>query len=109
MVLADPSCTEAVVNQKVLTNRNSVLFWVRPGGEEVQGQIYLGSGPVGSPRLLKPSLSHQARLLTPLFLSLPQVMLRDKSFCLNQGVSGLHLKKTSMLVKVRSKPGWEGR
>ncbi|XP_074170496.1 cation channel sperm-associated auxiliary subunit gamma [Rhinolophus sinicus] len=61
VVLADPSCTEAVVKQKVLTNRNSVLFWV---------------------------------------------MLRDKSFCLNQGVSGLHLMKTSMLVKVVGSAGY---
>lgn len=29
VVLADPSCIEAVVRQKVLINRNSVLFWVR--------------------------------------------------------------------------------
>lgn len=35
VVLADPSCIEAVVKQKVLINRNSVLFWVRTGGKEV--------------------------------------------------------------------------
>ncbi|KAF6287656.1 cation channel sperm associated auxiliary subunit gamma [Rhinolophus ferrumequinum] len=61
VVLADPGCTEAVVKQKVPTNRNSVLFWV---------------------------------------------MLRDKSFCLNQGVSGHYLMKTSMLVKVVGSAGY---
>lgn len=34
VVLADPECIEAVVKEKVLVNRNSVLFWVRPGGGE---------------------------------------------------------------------------
>lgn len=34
VVLADPDCIEAMVKEKVLVNRNSVLFWVRPGGEE---------------------------------------------------------------------------
>lgn len=34
VVLADPSCIEAVVKQKVLINRNSVYFSVRTGGEE---------------------------------------------------------------------------
>lgn len=29
VVLADPGCLEAVVKEEVLTNRNSVLFWVR--------------------------------------------------------------------------------
>lgn len=29
VVLADPGCIEVVVKQKVLINRNSVLFWVR--------------------------------------------------------------------------------
>lgn len=35
VVLADPSCIEAVVRQEVLINRNSVLFRVRTGGAEV--------------------------------------------------------------------------
>lgn len=35
VVLADPDCTEVVVKQNILINRNSVLFLVRPGGEEV--------------------------------------------------------------------------
>nr|XP_021556639.1 cation channel sperm-associated protein subunit gamma [Neomonachus schauinslandi] len=55
VVLADPSCIEAVVKQKVLVNRNSVLFWVT---------------------------------------------LNDKRSCFDQGLSGHHLMKTSMLVKV---------
>ncbi|NIG60295.1 cation channel sperm-associated protein subunit gamma [Pontoporia blainvillei] len=63
VVLADPECIEAVVKEKVLVSRNSVLFWVT---------------------------------------------LSDKRFCFDQGISGHHLKKTSMLVKVRSKPGGEG-
>lgn len=33
VVLADPSCTESLVQQKVLVKRNSVLFLVRPGEE----------------------------------------------------------------------------
>ncbi|XP_030877563.1 cation channel sperm-associated protein subunit gamma-like [Leptonychotes weddellii] len=55
VVLADPGCIEAVVKQKVLINRNSVLFWVT---------------------------------------------LSDKRSCFDQGLSGHHLMKTSMLVKV---------
>ncbi|XP_027475435.2 cation channel sperm-associated protein subunit gamma isoform X12 [Zalophus californianus] len=55
VVLADPGCIEAVVKQKVLINRNSVLFWVT---------------------------------------------LNDKRSCFDQGLSGHHLMKTSMLVKV---------
>lgn len=35
VVLADPICIEVVVKQKVLINRNSVLFGVRTGNEEV--------------------------------------------------------------------------
>ncbi|ELK23163.1 Cation channel sperm-associated protein subunit gamma, partial [Myotis davidii] len=54
VVLADPSCIEAVVRQEVLINRNSVLF---------------------------------------------RVLLRDKSVCFDQGISGHHLMKTAMLVK----------
>ncbi|XP_038307965.1 cation channel sperm-associated protein subunit gamma isoform X1 [Canis lupus familiaris] len=55
VVLADPGCLEAVVKEEVLTNRNSVLFWVT---------------------------------------------LSDKRSCFDQGISGHHLLKTSMLVKV---------
>uniref|UniRef100_A0A452RFK8 Cation channel sperm associated auxiliary subunit gamma n=1 Tax=Ursus americanus TaxID=9643 RepID=A0A452RFK8_URSAM len=55
VVLADPGCIEVVVKQKVLINRNSVLFWVT---------------------------------------------LNDKRSCFDQGISGHHLMKTSMLVKV---------
>uniref|UniRef100_A0A8C5YTX2 Cation channel sperm associated auxiliary subunit gamma n=1 Tax=Marmota marmota marmota TaxID=9994 RepID=A0A8C5YTX2_MARMA len=62
VVLADPSCTESLIKQKVLVKRNSVLF-----------------------------------LIT----------LRDKSLCYDQGISGHHLMKTSMMVKVRSKIGRE--
>ncbi|XP_008138266.2 cation channel sperm-associated auxiliary subunit gamma [Eptesicus fuscus] len=60
VVLADPSCIEAVVKQKVLINRNSVLFWV---------------------------------------------MLRDKRVCFDQGISGHHFMKTSILVKVVGSSG----
>uniref|UniRef100_A0A8C9P984 Cation channel sperm associated auxiliary subunit gamma n=1 Tax=Spermophilus dauricus TaxID=99837 RepID=A0A8C9P984_SPEDA len=35
------------------------------------------------------------------------VTLRDKSLCYDQGISGHHLMKTSMMVKVRSKIGRE--
>ncbi|XP_044932689.1 cation channel sperm-associated protein subunit gamma isoform X6 [Mustela putorius furo] len=55
VVLADADCIEVVVDQKVLINRNSVLFWVT---------------------------------------------LRDKRSCFDQGLSGHHLMKTSVLVKV---------
>ncbi|XP_047567587.1 cation channel sperm-associated auxiliary subunit gamma isoform X2 [Lutra lutra] len=55
VVLADADCIEVVVNQKVLINRNSVLFWVT---------------------------------------------LHDKRSCFDQGLSGHHLMKTSVLVKV---------
>ncbi|XP_032179257.1 cation channel sperm-associated protein subunit gamma isoform X5 [Mustela erminea] len=55
VVLADADCIEVVVKQKVLINRNSVLFWVT---------------------------------------------LRDKRSCFDQGLSGHHLMKTSVLVKV---------
>ncbi|XP_006871608.1 PREDICTED: cation channel sperm-associated protein subunit gamma [Chrysochloris asiatica] len=34
-----------------------------------------------------------------------QVVLRDKSVCFDQGISGHHLKRTSMLVKVVGSPG----
>ncbi|XP_007471171.1 PREDICTED: cation channel sperm-associated protein subunit gamma [Lipotes vexillifer] len=60
VVLADPECIEAVVKEKVLVNRNSVLFWVT---------------------------------------------LSDKRFCFDQGISGHHLMKTSMLVKVVGSSG----
>ncbi|XP_015425554.1 PREDICTED: cation channel sperm-associated protein subunit gamma [Myotis davidii] len=60
VVLADPSCIEAVVRQEVLINRNSVLF---------------------------------------------RVLLRDKSVCFDQGISGHHLMKTAMLVKVAGSAG----
>uniref|UniRef100_G1NWW6 Cation channel sperm associated auxiliary subunit gamma n=1 Tax=Myotis lucifugus TaxID=59463 RepID=G1NWW6_MYOLU len=60
VVLADPSCIEAVVKQQVLIKRNSVLF---------------------------------------------RVMLRDKSVCFDQGISGHHLMKTAMLVKVVGSAG----
>nr|KAF6285897.1 hypothetical protein mMyoMyo1_009467 [Myotis myotis] len=60
VVLADPSCIEAVVKQEVLINRNSVLF---------------------------------------------RVMLRDKSVCFDQGISGHHFMKTAMLVKVAGSAG----
>ncbi|KAM9048349.1 cation channel sperm-associated auxiliary subunit gamma isoform 1-T1 [Megaptera novaeangliae] len=60
VVLADPGCIEAVVKEKVLVNRNSVLFWVT---------------------------------------------LSDKRFCFDQGISGHHLMKTSMLVKVVGSSG----
>lgn len=106
--LADPSCIHAVVKQKIFINRNSALFWVRPGGEEVQGQIYWGSGHAGSQWLLELTLNLRARLLTPLFLSPPQVTLSDKSFCFDQGISGHHLVKTSVTIKVWTKPGGEG-
>uniref|UniRef100_A0A8C6AS23 Cation channel sperm associated auxiliary subunit gamma n=1 Tax=Monodon monoceros TaxID=40151 RepID=A0A8C6AS23_MONMO len=60
VVLADPECIEAVVKEKVLVNRNSVLFWVT---------------------------------------------LSDKRFCFDQGISGHHLMKTSMLLKVAGSSG----
>ncbi|XP_014400181.1 PREDICTED: cation channel sperm-associated protein subunit gamma [Myotis brandtii] len=60
VVLADPSCIEAVVRQQVLIKRNSVLF---------------------------------------------RVMLRDRSVCFDQGISGHHLMKTAMLVKVAGSAG----
>ncbi|XP_019521872.1 PREDICTED: cation channel sperm-associated protein subunit gamma isoform X1 [Hipposideros armiger] len=60
VVLSNPNCTEAVVKQNVLTDSNSVLFWVT---------------------------------------------LSDNSFCLNQDISGHHLMKTSILVKVASSAG----
>ncbi|XP_059522649.1 cation channel sperm-associated auxiliary subunit gamma [Myotis daubentonii] len=60
VVLADPSCIEAVVRQEVIINRNSVLF---------------------------------------------RVMLRDKSVCFDQGISGHHFMKTAMLVKVAGSAG----
>nr|XP_020737266.1 cation channel sperm-associated protein subunit gamma isoform X3 [Odocoileus virginianus texanus] len=60
VVLADPDCIEAVVKEKVLVNRNSVLFWVT---------------------------------------------LSDKRSCFDQGISGHHLMKTSMLVKVLGSSG----
>ncbi|XP_067576992.1 cation channel sperm-associated auxiliary subunit gamma isoform X6 [Pseudorca crassidens] len=60
VVLADPECIEAVVKEKVLVNRNSVLFWVT---------------------------------------------LSDKRFCFDQGISGHHLMKTSMLLKVVGSSG----
>lgn len=56
VVITDPNCIGVVVRQKDLIHRNSVLFWVRPGGEEVQGQMYSGSGPVGSSWFLELSL-----------------------------------------------------
>ncbi|KAG3255972.1 cation channel sperm associated auxiliary subunit gamma, transcript variant X1 [Ictidomys tridecemlineatus] len=61
VVLADPSCTESLVKQKVLVKRNSVLFLVT---------------------------------------------LRDKSLCYDQGISGHHLMKTSMMVKVVGASGF---
>ncbi|XP_026935224.1 cation channel sperm-associated auxiliary subunit gamma isoform X4 [Sagmatias obliquidens] len=60
VVLADPECIEAVVKEKVVVNRNSVLFWVT---------------------------------------------LSDKRFCFDQGISGHHLIKTSMLLKVVGSSG----
>uniref|UniRef100_F1RKJ0 Cation channel sperm associated auxiliary subunit gamma n=1 Tax=Sus scrofa TaxID=9823 RepID=F1RKJ0_PIG len=60
VVLADPACIEAVVKQKDLINRNSVLFWVT---------------------------------------------LSDKRTCFDQGISGHHLMKTSMLIKVVGSSG----
>ncbi|XP_061244091.1 cation channel sperm-associated auxiliary subunit gamma isoform X6 [Bos javanicus] len=60
VVLADPDCIEAMVKEKVLVNRNSVLFWVT---------------------------------------------LSDKRSCFDQGISGHHLMKTSMLVKVLGSSG----
>uniref|UniRef100_A0A8C9P4W3 Cation channel sperm associated auxiliary subunit gamma n=1 Tax=Spermophilus dauricus TaxID=99837 RepID=A0A8C9P4W3_SPEDA len=61
VVLADPSCMESLVKQKVLVKRNSVLFLVT---------------------------------------------LRDKSLCYDQGISGHHLMKTSMMVKVVGASGF---
>ncbi|CAK6437006.1 unnamed protein product [Pipistrellus nathusii] len=61
VVLADPSCIEAVVKQKVLINRNSVYF---------------------------------------------SVMLGDKRVCFDQGISGHHFLKTSILVKVVGSAGY---
>uniref|UniRef100_A0A8C3VRC4 Cation channel sperm associated auxiliary subunit gamma n=1 Tax=Catagonus wagneri TaxID=51154 RepID=A0A8C3VRC4_9CETA len=60
VVLADPSCIEAVVKQKDLINRNSVLFWLT---------------------------------------------LSDKRTCFDQGISGHHLMKTTMLIKVVGSSG----
>lgn len=109
VVLADPACIEAVVKQKDLINRNSVLFWVRPGGEGVPtwGQNYWDSGPIGKPRLFERSLGPPARLGSLHFCPHPQVTLSDKRTCFDQGISGHHLMKTSMLIKVRSEPGGE--
>nr|KAF6289840.1 cation channel sperm associated auxiliary subunit gamma [Pipistrellus kuhlii] len=61
VVLADPSCIEAVVKQKVLINRNSVYF---------------------------------------------SVILGDKRVCFDQGISGHHFLKTSILVKVVGSAGY---
>lgn len=58
--------------------------------------------------LLESTLNLWVCLLTPLFLSPPQVTLSDKSFCFDQGISGHHLVKTSVMIKVWSKPGGEG-
>ncbi|XP_076988092.1 cation channel sperm-associated auxiliary subunit gamma isoform X3 [Tamandua tetradactyla] len=60
VLLADPGCIEVVVKQKILINRNSVLF---------------------------------------------RVTLGDKKLCFDQGISGHHLMKTSMLVKVVGSTG----
>ncbi|XP_047384046.1 cation channel sperm-associated auxiliary subunit gamma isoform X1 [Sciurus carolinensis] len=61
VVVADPSCTESLVQQRVLVKRNSVLFLVT---------------------------------------------LRDKSVCYDQGISGHHLMKTSLMVKVVGSSGF---
>uniref|UniRef100_A0A8D2DMP7 Cation channel sperm-associated protein subunit gamma n=1 Tax=Sciurus vulgaris TaxID=55149 RepID=A0A8D2DMP7_SCIVU len=61
VVVADPSCTESLVKQRVLVKRNSVLFLVT---------------------------------------------LRDKSLCYDQGISGHHLMKTSLMVKVVGSSGF---
>uniref|UniRef100_A0A7N5KJB8 Cation channel sperm associated auxiliary subunit gamma n=1 Tax=Ailuropoda melanoleuca TaxID=9646 RepID=A0A7N5KJB8_AILME len=56
VVLADPGCIEVVVKQKVLINRNSVLFWSEPGrrwpGVREEGclprppvQVFIGCPP----------------------------------------------------------------
>lgn len=43
-------------------------------------------------------------LFQPL-LSLPQIIVKDRKVCYDQGLSGHNLKKTSLMVKVWSKPG----
>lgn len=64
VVLADPGCIEAVVRQKFLINRNSVLFRVRLRGEGVPrwGRSDRRRAP------FEPSPGPQAGLLTPSFL-----------------------------------------
>uniref|UniRef100_A0A8C9M9L3 Cation channel sperm associated auxiliary subunit gamma n=1 Tax=Panthera tigris altaica TaxID=74533 RepID=A0A8C9M9L3_PANTA len=64
VVLADPGCIEAVVKQKFLINRNSVLFRVRLRGEGVPG--WGRSDRRWAP--FEPSPGPQAGLLTPSFL-----------------------------------------
>lgn len=44
----------------------------------------------------------------PAFSSHSQVTLSDERYCFDQGISGHHLKKSSVLFKVRSKSGEEG-
>ncbi|KAM4825247.1 cation channel sperm-associated auxiliary subunit gamma isoform 2-T3 [Thomomys bottae] len=61
VVVGDPLCIEALVQQKVLANRNSVQF-----------------------------------LIT----------LKDKKLCYDQGISGHHLLKTSMMIKVLGSSGY---
>ncbi|XP_021562808.1 cation channel sperm-associated protein subunit gamma [Carlito syrichta] len=59
--LADPTCIEASVEQKILINRRSVLF---------------------------------------------SITLKDREFCYDQGISGHHLRKTSVMVNVVGSSGY---
>lgn len=117
VVVADPDCLEASVNQEVLINRKAVLYKVR---RPSTGAVPLVLCTVsGKPRILlapsEPQLSRlpvsldpRAFLDIPLFqplLSLPQITSKDRKVCYDQGLSGHNLKKTSLMVKVWSKPG----
>lgn len=107
------------MNQEVLINRRAVLYKVRRP-ERSTGAVPLVLCTVsGKPQILlapsEPQLSDlpmaldpRAFLDIPLFqplLSLPQITVKDRKVCYDQGLSGYNLKKTSLMVKVWSKPG----
>lgn len=104
VVLADPNCIEAVVKQQVLTNRNSVLFWVSQVVRRCRGRSMWAVDLLEAPG----SLNHHQTMVPgssgmpndPFISPVPQVTLSDKRFCFDQGISGHNLMKTSMLVKV---------
>uniref|UniRef100_A0A8C8X4Q5 Cation channel sperm associated auxiliary subunit gamma n=1 Tax=Panthera leo TaxID=9689 RepID=A0A8C8X4Q5_PANLE len=67
VVLADPGCIEAVVKQKFLINRNSVLFRVRLRGEGVPG--WGRSDRRWAP--FEPSPGPQGNLMVPVLIGCP--------------------------------------